>query len=78
MYVGHMTCALLTPRVCRWDGVLVVTDFDITLESLSPFTAEFRAKIEPLLKRVAQGEFDKVEAGIYEGEVRAWGVHGGP
>lgn len=63
-----------TGRTCRLNGILVVADFDITPETLAPFEEEVTRKVSPLLQTK---RYDKVEVGIYKGEVRAWGVTGG-
>lgn len=64
-------------RVAQFMGLLVAADFDLTAESLAPHVGAIWDKVLPLEERLDAGEFDKIELGIYNGEVRAWAVHGG-
>lgn len=64
-------------RTCRFNGVFLIADFDITPETLAPFADEIQEKVGVLKPRLERGDFDKIEVGIYKGEVRAWGVTGG-
>ena len=63
-------------RVVQFLGVTLAADFDVTPETLAPHIEAIIEKLGPIEDRVIAGEFDKLEVGIYGGEVRVWGVHG--
>lgn len=64
-------------RVVRFLGVTLAADFDVTPETLAPYLEAIIEKVKPVEDRLIAGEFDKIEMGVYGGEVRVWGVHGG-
>lgn len=63
-------------QVAQFMGLTIAADFDLTPAALAPFIGAIWDKLLPLEERLDAGEFDKIELGIYAGEVRAWGVHG--
>jgi len=62
-------------QVVLFMGLTLAADFAITPETLAPFVGAIWDKILPLERRLDAGEFEKIELGIYDGEVRAWAVH---
>ena len=63
-------------RICSFMGLLIVADFDLTAETLAPFVPDIFRQLERQEKRLAAGEIEKIEVGIYDNQVRVWGVHG--